>query len=179
MYEFFTTYRNELGYTIAIIILLVILQFILRTAAHKVGKRTEINVTRTRLMFKYINILVFIIAFFLFSFAWGMGLGELSLIFSSTFAVIGVALFAIWSILSNITSGIIMFFSFPYRIGDKIKIHDKDMPIEAVIEDIRAFHLHLRTDNGELTTYPNNLILQKAVTLLQKDVYLDEGKDSL
>lgn len=179
MVDFFTTYRNEIFYTIAIIAILSIIQVILRTAAHKVGKRTEINVTRTRLMFKYINILVLIIAFFLFSFAWGMGLQELSLIFSSTFAVIGVALFAIWSILSNVTSGIIMFFSFPYRIGDRIKIHDKEMPIEAVIEDIRAFHLHLRTDDGELTTYPNNLILQKAVTLLKKDVYLDEGKDSL
>jgi small-conductance mechanosensitive channel len=179
MYEFLTTHRNQLGYTIAIIVILLLLQFILRQAAHKVGKRTEINITRTRLMFKYINILVMLIAFFLFSFAWGMDLGDLSLIFSSTFAVIGVALFAIWSILSNITSGIIMFFSFPYRIGDKIRIHDKDMPIEAVIEDIRAFHLHLRADDGELTTYPNNLILQKAVTLVQKDVYLDEGKDSL
>lgn len=179
MYQFFTTYSTQLGKTVAIIVILVLLQFILKQAAHKVGKRTEINITRTRLMFKYINILVMLIAFFLFSFAWGMDLGDLSLIFSSTFAVIGVALFAIWSILSNITSGIIMFFSFPYRIGDKIKIHDKDMPIEAVIEDIRAFHLHLRGDDGELTTYPNNLILQKAVTLVQKDVYLDEGKDSL
>ncbi len=179
MYDFLSTYSTQLGKTIAIIVILVILQFILKQAAHKVGKRTEINITRTRLMFKYINILVMLIAFFLFSFAWGMDLGDLSLIFSSTFAVIGVALFAIWSILSNITSGIIMFFSFPYRIGDKIKIHDKEMPIEAVIEDIRAFHLHLRTDDGELTTYPNNLILQKAVTLVQKDVYLDEGKDSL
>lgn len=179
MFEFFTTYRNQLAYTIAIILILVVLQFILKKAANKVGNRAEINVTRTKLMFKYINILIFLIALFLFSFAWGMGLAELAIVFSSTFAVIGVALFAIWSILSNITSGIIMFFSFPYRIGDKIKIHDKDMPIEAVIEDIRAFHLHLRSDEGELTTYPNNLILQKAVTLVQKDVYLDEGKDSL
>lgn len=179
IYEYFTTYRNQIGYTVAIILILSILQFILKTTAHKVGKRTGFNITRTRLMFKYINLLMILIAFFLFSFAWGMGLGDLSLIFSSTFAVIGVALFAIWSILSNITSGIIMFFSFPYRIGDKIKIHDKDMPIEAVIEDIRAFHLHLRGDDGELTTYPNNLILQRAVTLIQKDVYLDEGKDSL
>lgn len=179
MYEFFTTYRNQIAYTVAIIFILVALQFILKTAAHKVGKRAEINVTRTKLMFKYINILMFLFALFLFSFAWGMGLAELAIVFSSTFAVIGVALFAIWSILSNITSGIIMFFSFPYRIGDKIKIHDKDMPIEAVIEDIRAFHLHLRSDEGELTTYPNNLILQKAVTLVKKDVYLDEGKDSL
>lgn len=179
MYDFIVTYRTQIAYSIVIIVILVIFQIILRQAAHRVGKRTEINITRTRLMFKYINILVSLIAFFMFSFAWGMGLGELSLIFSSTFAVIGVALFAIWSILSNVTSGIIMFFSFPYRIGDKIKIHDKDMPIEAVIEDIRAFHLHLRTEDGELTTYPNNLILQKAVTLVQKDVYLDEGKDSL
>lgn len=179
MYEIFTGYRSQIGYTIAIILVIVALQFILKRAAQRVGKRTEINITRTKLMFKYINILVSIIAFFLFSFAWGMGLRDLSLIFSSTFAVIGVALFAIWSILSNVTSGIIMFFSFPYRIGDKIKIHDKDLPIEAVIEDIRAFHLHLRDDQGELTTYPNNLILQKAVTLVKKDYYLDEGKDSL
>lgn len=179
MIQYFQTHSNQIIYTIAIAFLLVFFQLILRATAQRVGKRTGINITRTKLMFKYINILVLIVAFFLFSFAWGMGLAELSIIFSSTFAVIGVALFAIWSILSNVTSGIIMFFSFPYRIGDKIKIHDKDMPIEAVIEDIRAFHLHLRNDEGELTTYPNNLILQKAVTLLKKDVYLDEGKDSL
>jgi len=179
MYEVFTTYRQQIAFTVAIVILLAIIQIILRKAAHRVGKHSEINITRTKLMFKYINILISLVAIFLFAGAWGMGLRDLSLIFSSTFAVIGVALFAIWSILSNVTSGIIMFFSFPYRIGDKIKIHDKDMPIEAVIEDIKAFHLHLRMDNGELTTYPNNLILQKAVTLIKKDYYLDEGKDSL
>lgn len=179
MYEVFTTYRQQIAFTVAIIIILAVIQIILRKAAHRVGKHSEINITRTKLMFKYINILISLVAIFLFAGAWGMGLRDLSLIFSSTFAVIGVALFAIWSILSNVTSGIIMFFSFPYRIGDKIKIHDKDMPIEAVIEDIKAFHLHLRMDNGELTTYPNNLILQKAVTLVKKDFYLDEGKDSL
>ncbi|QYA26275.1 mechanosensitive ion channel [Gramella sp. MT6] len=179
MYEVFTNYRDELIYTLAVIILLMIIQFVLRKAANKVGKRSEINITRTRLMFKYINILIFLIAAFLLSFAWGVGLSELALIFSSTFAVIGVALFAIWSILSNITSGIIMFFSFPYKIGDTIKIHDKDLPIEAEIEDIKAFHLHLRTSDGELITYPNNLILQKAVSLIETHRRHDEGKDAL
>ena len=86
-----------------------------------------------------------------------------------------MALFAIWSILSNVTSGVIMFFSFPYKVGDKIKIHDKDYPIVAVIEDIRAFQLHLREDSGDLVTYPNNLILQKAVTLVEKDAIEDFG----
>lgn len=179
MYELFNTYQLEISYTVATIILLLVVQFLLKKAAHRVGQRSEINITRTRLMFKYINILIVIIAAFLLSLAWGVGFSELSLVFSSVFAVLGVALFAIWSILSNITSGIILFFSFPYKIGDKIKIHDKDLPIEAVIEDIKAFHLHLRTLEGELITYPNNLILQKAVSLIQKDVFADEGKDAL
>lgn len=179
MYEVFTTFRTEIIYTAVTFFVLLIVQFLLKKAANRVGKRSEINFTRTRLMFQYINILVIFIAIFMLSIAWGMGLTELSLIFSSVFAVLGVALFAIWSILSNITSGVILFFSFPYRIGDMIKIHDKDMPIEAIIEDIKAFHLHLRTLEGELITYPNNLMLQKAVSLIEKDVYLDEGKSSL
>lgn len=179
MIELFHTYKNEIVYTSIIIATLLVIQLIMRQAAQRVGKRSEIHITRTRLMFKYINILIFLLSIFLLSLAWGVGLKDLSLIFSSVFAVIGVALFAIWSILSNITSGIILFFSFPYKIGDKIRIHDKDAPIEGVIDDIKAFHIHLINDEGELITYPNNLILQKAVSLLKKDGYLDEGKDSL
>lgn len=179
MYEFLSSYQNEIAYTVVTGIILLIIQLILRKSAHRVGQRAEMHITRTRLMFQYINILILLIAAFLLSLAWGVGLAELSLVFSSVFAVIGVALFAIWSILSNITSGIILFFSFPYKIGDKIRIHDKEMPIEAIIEDIRAFHLHLRSLDGELITYPNNLMLQKAVSLIEKDVYTDEGKDAL
>tara|TARA_R100000935_G_scaffold36625_1_gene57625 strand:+ start:191 stop:730 length:540 start_codon:yes stop_codon:yes gene_type:complete len=179
MYEFFITYRSELTYTTIIVVTLLILQFILKKAAHKVGKQSEIHITRTRLMFKYINILVLLISVFALAIAWGVGLKDLSLIFSSVFAVIGVALFAIWSILSNVTSGIILFFSFPFKIGDKIRIHDKDAPIVGVIDDIKAFHILIINEEGELITYPNNLILQKAVSLIKKDVYRDEGKDSL
>ncbi|WP_026838760.1 mechanosensitive ion channel domain-containing protein [Gillisia sp. JM1] len=179
MKELFLIYKNEIIYTTIIVVSLLIIQFTMKKAAHRVGKQSEIHISRTRLMLKYINILVSLIAVFSLAFAWGIGYKDLSLIFSSVFAVIGVALFAIWSILSNVTSGIILFFSFPYKIGDKIRIHDKDAPIIGVIDDIKAFHLHIINDEGELVTYPNNLILQKAVSLIKKDVYLDEGKDSL
>lgn len=179
MKEFFFTYQYQIIYTAITLIVLWFFQFLLKKAAHQVGHRSDIHITRIRLMFKYINILIVLIAAFLLALAWGVGVGDLALLFSSVFAVIGVALFAIWSILSNITAGIILFFSFPYKIGSKIKIHDKDMPIEAIIEDIKAFHLHLRTMEGELITYPNNLILQKAVSLIEKEHYFDEGKDAL
>ena len=68
-----------------------------------------------------------------------------------------------------------MFFSFPYKVGDKIKIHDKDYPVEGIIEGIRTFQLILRDDQNDLVTYPNNLILQKAVTLMQKDALDDSS----
>ncbi|MFD2518867.1 mechanosensitive ion channel domain-containing protein [Salinimicrobium flavum] len=179
MTEYFYTNQQSIIYTVVIILVLWIFQFILKKAAQRVGRQSEIHITRTRLMFKYINILVIILAIFLLSITWGYNAQELSLIFSSIFAIIGVAMFAIWSILSNITAGIILFFSFPYKIGSRIKIHDKDLPIEAIIEDIKAFHLHLRTLDGELITYPNNLLLQKAVSLVEKEYHADEGKDAL
>lgn len=179
MADIFVLNKNQIITTIAIFLVLWIFQFILKKAAHRVGHRSGIHVTRTRLMFKYINVLVTILVIFFLSLTWGYNPQELALIFSSVFAIIGVAMFAIWSILSNVTAGIILFFSFPYKIGSRIRIHDKDMPVEAIIEDIKAFHLHLRTLEGELITYPNNLLLQKAVSLVEKEYHADEGKDAL
>lgn len=176
--ELFFEHQRQIVFTIITLIALTIFQFILKKMAKKVGRKSEIQVTRTRLMFKYINILVVLIAVFLLLLSWDYTISELSLLFSSVFAVLGVALFAIWSILSNVTAGIILFFSFPYKIGNKIRIHDKDLPVEAIIEDIKAFHLHLRTSDGELITYPNNLILQKAVSLVERE-HSDEGKDAI
>ncbi|HET8809652.1 MAG TPA: mechanosensitive ion channel domain-containing protein [Flavobacteriaceae bacterium] len=180
MEDFFFNYKNELGYTLIIIIVLLVVQYVLKKTANRVGKRQDMNIARTRLMFRYINFLMLFIAIFLLMIAWGFKFRELALVFSSVFAVIGIGLFAIWSILSNVTSGVIMFFSFPYKIGDKIRIHDdKDESLEGIIEDIKVFHLHLRTMEGELITYPNNLILQKAVSLIEKNARIDEGKDAL
>lgn len=176
--EYFLNYQKQIAFTVVTLITVAVIQVLLKKTAQRVGRKSEIQVTRTRLMFKYINILVILIAVFLLLLSWGYELRDLSLLFSSVFAVLGVALFAIWSILSNVTAGVILFFSFPYKIGNKIKIHDKDLPIEAIIEDIKAFHLHLRTPEGELITYPNNLILQKAVSLIERD-HSDEGKDAL
>ncbi|MCB0463465.1 MAG: mechanosensitive ion channel [Flavobacteriaceae bacterium] len=178
MTQFFTTYQHELILTIVVIVIVIVLRYILHEALRKIGRNSGINEARINLINRYAVVTLVLIALLIEAFIFGAEPKDLSLVFSSVFAVIGIALFAIWSILSNITSGVIMFFSFPYKVGDKIKIHDKDFPIEAVIEDIRAFQLHLRQDNGDLVTYPNNLILQKAVTLVEKDA-IDDGSDAI
>lgn len=114
-----------------------------------------------RVIFSMINILWISILIMI----WGVDPGNIWVAVSSMFAVIGVAFFAQWSILSNVTAGIIIFFTSPFKIGDKVHILDKDAPVEAEIEDILTFHTHLRTIDGELIVYPNSLFLQKGVSV--------------
>lgn len=162
------TYQKELIISGIILFSLFIIRYIIHFTITKVARKNGINDARIRLIRRYITVTMLLIAILLESIVFG-NIEDIAVVFSSVFAIIGIALFAIWSILSNITSGIIMFFNFPYKVGDKIEIHDKDFPITGIIEDIRAFQLHLRLDNGDLVTYPNNLMLQKAVTLVEKD----------
>ncbi|MGO3237561.1 MAG: mechanosensitive ion channel domain-containing protein [Psychroflexus halocasei] len=170
MSEPISTFIKPSLITLAVAIIMLLLRLIIKTSTLKIARKAQKNEARSRQIIRYVNVLLLIITLFVAMLIWGIDYTDVALIFSSTFAVIGVAFFAIWSVLSNITSGVIMFIYFPYKIGDKIKIHDKDFPIEAVIEDIKAFQLHLRTEENELITYPNNLFLQKPVSLLEKDV---------
>lgn len=172
----FETYQTELIATGIVLLILGVVRFISHTLIRKIGRKSGINDARIKLICRYVTVALVLVAILIESFVFGAEKKDLAVVFSSVFAVIGIALFAIWSILSNITSGIIMFFSFPYKVGDKIQIHDKDFPIQAIIEDIRAFQIHLRLDNGDLVTYPNNLLLQKAVTLVKKDA-IEEFED--
>lgn len=166
---FFETHQTELITTGIVLLILLLIRIIANAIVRKIGRKSGINDARINLICRYVSVTLILIALIIEAFVFGAQLKELTLLLSSIFAVIGIALFAIWSILSNVTSGIIMFFNFPYKVGDKIEIHDKDYPIKAIIEDIRAFQLHLRLDNGDLVTYPNNLILQRPVTLVEKD----------
>ena len=172
----FESYQTELIVSGFVLLFLGLVRFISHALIRKIGRKSGINDARINLISRYVTVTLVLVAVLIEAFVFGAERKDLAVVFSSVFAVIGIGLFAVWSILSNITSGIIMFFSFPYKVGDKIKIHDKDFPVEAIIEDIRAFQIHLRLDNGDLVTYPNNLMLQKAVTLVEKDA-IDEFED--
>lgn len=179
MLEIFKDYQHQLVQTLIAIAILLVIRFLIYKMVKRVGKIGEIDPNRTRLILKYFNFFISSVGIFAISFFWGVNFDDLGWFISSAFAVIGVAFFAVWSILSNVTAGVILFFSFPFKIGDRIRIQDKDFPTEGFIEDIKAFHIHIRSDDGELLTYPNNLLLQKGVALIKKTQKDDDGKDSL
>lgn len=170
MEVFLRDYSSELLGTTMTLSVFVVARFLLVKTIKRIGRISEINRIRTRLVIRYVTFALSIILIVALVLIWGVNIRELGLIISSVFAVIGVALFANWSILSNITAGIILFLYFPYKIGDRIRVQDKDFPDEAIIMDIQSFTVHLLKDNGELLTYPNNLLLQKGVVLIKKRV---------
>lgn len=168
--DFFQTYQTELVGTLICLIVFYLIRFIIVKGIKRIGRKSQLSIIRTRLVVRYVAMLLGLINLSFIIVIWGVPLEKLGVVISSTFAVIGVALFATWSILSNITAGIILFFYYPFKIGDRIRILDKDFPDEATILDIKAFNVILVKDNGEMLTYPNNLLLQKGAGLLGKQV---------
>jgi small-conductance mechanosensitive channel len=159
-------YFEETIATVILIILIVGLRLLAAKVVKRYARMSEILEHRTNLVIKYIHILLTLLGLAALFIIWGVKTDNIFTTLSAVITVVGVALFAQWSIISNVTAGVILLFSFPFKIGDTIRIHDKDFPIEAEIEDIRAFYTLLKTADGELLSYPNNLLLQKGVSII-------------
>ena len=128
----------------------------------RIGSLKQVSQYRIKYITKTVNLALGVFFVILLILLLGIEYSQLSVFLSSVFAVIGIALFAQWSILSNITASLIIFFTFPYRVGDRVKVVDKEEDIQGVIEEITLFHVIIRK-NEQIITYPNSLILQKAV----------------
>ena len=132
-----------------------------RLAAYK-----EVSNSRMIYIQTFFKVFAFFITLIILTAIWGVNYQGLFLFASSVLAVLGVALFAQWSLLSNITSSVILFFAFPARIGDKIEIIDGSNAITGTIMEINIFQILLQDDKGYEISYPNNLILQRPVRKL-------------
>jgi len=164
----FNQFTTEIIATASVLFLVIVLRMLVAKVVRRFAKTNHNIEHRANLVIKYIDLLINIIAVIALIVIWGVKKEDILVTVSSITTVIGVAMFAQWSILSNITAGIIIFFSYPFKIGDKIKIHDKEYPIEGEIEDIKAFYVVLKTSEGELITYPNNLLMQKGISVVNK-----------
>ena len=164
--EYFYNHGIE---TACVLIFLLLLRWILITVTRRFARKFERVEHRTGLIVKHINYATLFLLILSTILIWGVDFKNFGSVILSVFAVIGIGFFAQWSILSNITSGIIMFFIFPYKIGDYIKIHDKEYLFEGIIEDIKTFHIIIKTEKGETITYPNSLMLQKGVSVLKPE----------
>ncbi len=153
--------------TIVFVFIYLIIRKLTARILRRYGKKKDLSLPRVKYTTKYFNFVFFIIFMMIIGLVWDISFKGLSVYFISFFTVAGIGLFAAWSILSNITAAVILFFYFPYKIGSKIRIVDGDNSIEGMLYDLTLFSLLIKNEEGKIVTYPNNLVLQKAIVILE------------
>jgi small-conductance mechanosensitive channel len=159
-------YKTQLIETGIVVGVYILLSYLIRTAVNNYLKHTILQRPRRKMIIKAAKFLILLLAAVFISAIWGLEQNEIAVFFTSMLTVFGIAFFAQWSLLSNITSSILLFFTHPLKIGDTIKVMDKDYPFEGEVTDITYFYLYIKTSTGEIITIPNNQLLQKPVSIL-------------
>ncbi|MFW6222123.1 MAG: mechanosensitive ion channel domain-containing protein [Bacteroidota bacterium] len=166
-------YQYQIVETIIVIIVFLLAKLITRRIISKVGAKFKYQSGRIKITNKIVSFLLSVMLAILLMIIWGVDQSELVIFLSATLTILGVALFAQWSIISNITSTLIIFFNHPVRIGDSLTIMDKDYEIEGKLSDIGVFFIIIKTKDNKRITIPSNVFMQK---MIRKD---DTVKDEI
>lgn len=150
---------------VALFIFFILVQ-VAKRLVRKFIQIRHIDVNRRKVILNIVYLCFYIIFAASMAIIWGVDLKQFTVFISSILAVLGVGFFAQWSILSNLTASVILFFNHPLRIGDRIRILDKDFDWSGEVKDITGFYLFMRTDKNENITIPTSIIMQKGIEIL-------------
>jgi small-conductance mechanosensitive channel len=168
------THYIQIIKTVVTLIPLLIARLLIVKTIKRIALKFNFGLERIRVTYRIINLLFLLISGIMLAGIWGVQRSELLLFVTSTVTVLGIAFFAQWSILSNITSGLVLFFNHPLKIGDHIQIFEKDFKVEGRLKDISIFFLHIETLDGNRITVPNSIALQKTILVVPNKEDLDE-----
>ncbi|WP_196886758.1 mechanosensitive ion channel domain-containing protein [Aureivirga sp. CE67] len=182
MSEEFVLLYKEIFFTVLLLIFLGTVRVFLRRILTSFMEKKSIDPNRKKIILNILYIFLYSIVGIILFIIWGVNLKEFTLFISSILAVLGVGFVAQWSVLSNLTSSVILFFYHPVRIGDRVRILDKDFELKGEVVDLTGFFFFLKTDNGEDISFSNTIILQKGIEIISstnEEKIEEEGKEEL
>lgn len=160
---FLGNYYSEIIFTAIVILIYAIFKSGGKKLIKRHASKNSIDYSRELYIRQLFNLVLSLLIISLIGAIWEISIKGLSIYFASLFTVVGVALFANWSILSNMTASVIIFFFLPYKVGSKIRVIDGDNSVQGFIKDIGLFHVSIKPEDGNEVSYPNNLFIQKPV----------------
>lgn len=150
--------------TFVILVIYLLLRGMSNKLIAKNLSKKLIQESRGLIIRKAIKLILITLCVALLLIIWGVNQSDLAAYVGSILTVVGVAFFAQWSILSNITSSVIIFFTHSVRIDDVVIIMEgKDYEVEGKVMDIGLFFVTLKTAEDQEITLPNNIFIQKMV----------------
>jgi small-conductance mechanosensitive channel len=162
-------YKIQLIESSIVVISYIITHYITKKFVNDSLKKTYLQRGRRKIIVRALHLLSFLTAIIILAAIWGLRQNQIAVFVGTILTALGISFFAQWSLLSNITSSLILFFNHPIKIGDTIKILDKDCPFSGEVSDLTYFFVHLRTESGEIIVIPNSLLLQKSVVVVEQN----------
>jgi small-conductance mechanosensitive channel len=159
------TYKLQIIETLVILGVYVLLYFIFKTIINNFLKKTSLERGRRKMAIRAMQLFTTITAIILLTGVWGFKQNEIAIFASSILTALGIAFFAKWSLLSNITSSILIFFNHPIKLGDSIKLLHKDYQYEGEVVELNYFFVYLKTRDNEIITIPNSDFFDKSFTV--------------
>jgi small-conductance mechanosensitive channel len=163
------TYKIQIIETIVVILGYFITYYTTKVFINNSLNQAHLQHGRRKMIIKAVHLVSFLAASILLSAIWGLKQNEIAVFVGTLLTALGIAFFAQWSLLSNVTSSLLLFFNHPVKIGDTLKVLDKEYPFEGEVTDLTYFFVHLKSANGEIITIPNSLLLQKSVSVVEKN----------
>ena len=154
----------------------IISYFIFKTVINNFLKKTRLERGRRKMAIRAVLLFTTITVIILITGIWGFKQNEIALFASTILTALGIAFFAQWSLLSNITSSILIFFNHPIKLGDTIKVLQKEYSYEGVVTEMNYFFVHIKTKDNEIITIPNSHFFEKSFSLSTNN---EKSKDSL
>ncbi len=149
--------------------LFFIIRFIVNWSVKKTWKVRGYVRERLIVVRRATSFILIIVFGLILSSIWGIDQSEIILFVTSILTVIGIAFFAQWSILSNITAGLILFFNNDIRYGEYLTVLEKDNNINGIVIEIGVLFTRLKTDEGKVISIPNSIIIQKMISVENKE----------
>ena len=121
LFILFITMRTldiQLIETAVVVGIYIISYFVTINIINNALKNTLLQRGRRKMIVKAINLLNLLGAIIFISAIWGLKQSEIAIFASTILTAFGIAFFAQWSLLSNITSSIILFFNHPLKLGE-------------------------------------------------------------
>ncbi|WP_367391190.1 mechanosensitive ion channel domain-containing protein [Lewinella sp. LCG006] len=161
-------YKIQIIESLVLIVVLLISSKVLQRIIDKAGMKYTYHKTRIKVIKKVVSLLLSLVFIGVLLLIWGIAPAQLVAYIASLFTVVGIAFLAQWSIVSNITSTLIIFFNHQVNIGDKIVILDKDYQVEGKISDIGIFFIIIKVSENEYVSMPSNVFMQKMVKKIRQ-----------
>lgn len=152
---------STLPAALAIILGALVLRIVVSRVLHLLADRTSLTREMIAPVVRLVRTFISLAAIVLILGVFGFNLGGLWAMLATILGLIAIGFVAVWSLLSNTSSTVLILILKPFQVGDDIELAGE--PVKGRVIDINFFYTTLLDEDGRYVQVPNNQFFQKTL----------------